>query len=45
MNPGRSRWRALLASENAQAVLLAVLILLLVVLTSDAAPRWIYQGF
>lgn len=45
MTPGPSRWRSLLASENAQAVLLAILILLLVVLTSDAAPRWIYQGF
>jgi hypothetical protein len=45
MSPRRSGWRALAASETVQALVVAVLILLLVVLTSDAAPRWIYQGF
>jgi hypothetical protein len=45
VKPPRSILRAILTSETAQAVLLAVLVFLLVVLTSDAAPRWIYQGF
>jgi hypothetical protein len=37
--------RRLWSNENVQAFLLALLLLLLIVLTSDTSPRWIYQGF
>jgi hypothetical protein len=36
---------ALLSRENLLAVALCVMIVLLVVLTADTAPQWIYQGF
>lgn len=40
------RWlRRALSNENLQALAIAILVLLIVVLTSDASPRWIYQGF
>jgi hypothetical protein len=39
------RLRAALSNENLQALAIAILVLLLVVLTSDVSPRWIYQGF
>ena len=41
----RSRLRRFLSNENLQALLLALLLLSLIVLTSDTSPRWIYQGF
>jgi hypothetical protein len=41
----RSRVRRWFSRENLQALVLAVLLLLLIVLTSDTSPRWIYQGF
>lgn len=41
----RSRARRFLSNENLQALLLALLLLFLIVLTSDTSPRWIYQGF
>lgn len=31
--------------ENLLAILLFVFIVAAVILTSDSAPRWIYQGF
>lgn len=37
--------KRLLNRENLTALLLALLILALAVLTSDQAPQWIYQGF
>jgi hypothetical protein len=37
--------RILLTRENALALGLCLLALLLVVVTSDSAPQWIYQGF
>lgn len=37
--------RHLLTRENLLAVLLGGLILLLVIVTADSAPQWIYQGF
>jgi len=41
----RSIVRRFLSSENLQALILALVLLLLIVLTSDTSPRWIYQGF
>ncbi len=35
----------LLSRENLYAAGLCLLIILLVVVTSESAPQWIYQGF
>jgi hypothetical protein len=44
--PETLSWRARLFSrENLIAALLCLILLAIVVLTSDTAPQWIYQGF
>jgi hypothetical protein len=35
----------ILTRENAIAVLVCLLLIAVVILTSDSAPQWIYQGF
>lgn len=35
----------LLSRENLVAFLLCLLFILLLILSSDSTPRWIYQGF
>ena len=37
--------RRLLTRENLYALALCLFLLLLIVVTSDTAPQWIYQGF
>ena len=37
--------RKLLSRENLLALALCLVIILLVVMTSDTSPQWIYQGF
>lgn len=37
--------RRLLSRENLVAVGLCALLILLVIVTSDRSPHWIYQGF
>lgn len=37
--------RRLFSRENLWALLLALALVLLVILTSDSSPLWIYQGF
>ncbi len=37
--------RRLLTRENLYAVALCLIVLLLIIATSDSAPQWIYQGF
>jgi hypothetical protein len=37
--------KRLLSRENLLALTLCLLIILLVVMTSDSSPQWIYQGF
>ena len=37
--------RNLFSRENLYAVLLCLLAILLLVMTADASPSWIYQGF
>jgi hypothetical protein len=37
--------RRLLSRENLFALGLCVVVILLVIVTSDTAPQWIYQGF
>jgi hypothetical protein len=31
--------------ENVYAVALCIILILLIIVTSDTAPQWIYQGF
>jgi len=35
----------LLSRENLYAVLLCLAVLLVIILTADQSPQWIYQGF
>jgi hypothetical protein len=35
----------LLTRENVFALALCIVLLLLVIVTADSAPQWIYQGF
>lgn len=37
--------RRLLSKENLYAVLVCLALILILILTSDQAPQWIYQGF
>jgi hypothetical protein len=37
--------RSLLSRENLIALALCLLAILLIIVTTDAAPQWIYQGF
>lgn len=37
--------RRLFSRENMLAVALCLLLILLVIVTADSAPQWIYQGF
>jgi hypothetical protein len=37
--------RRFLSRENLIALLLCLMLITLIVLTADAAPQWIYQGF
>lgn len=37
--------RKIFSRENTFALGLCVLVILLVIVTTDSAPRWIYQGF
>lgn len=34
-----------LSRENLLAVILCLMVILLIIATTDSAPRWIYQGF
>lgn len=38
-------WRGLLSRENLFSVGLCLILILLVIATTDTAPQWIYQGF
>jgi hypothetical protein len=37
--------RKLLTRENVYAVAICLVLILLVIVTADTAPQWIYQGF
>jgi hypothetical protein len=37
--------KRILTRENVFAVALCLIIILVVIVTSDSAPTWIYQGF
>ncbi len=38
-------WRRILSLENLFAAGLCLLLILLVIVTTDTSPQWIYQGF
>ncbi len=37
--------RRIFSRENRYALALCLIVLLLVIVTADSAPQWIYQGF
>jgi hypothetical protein len=37
--------KKLLSRENLLALALCLIVILLIIVTSDSAPQWIYQGF
>jgi hypothetical protein len=37
--------KSILSRENLYAVLLCLVVILLLIMTADASPLWIYQGF
>lgn len=42
---GRLMWRRIFSRENVYAVALCLIVIMVIILTSDASPQWIYQGF
>jgi hypothetical protein len=42
---GRLMWRRIFSRENVYAVALCMIVIMVIILTSDASPQWIYQGF
>ena len=45
MNMWSKLARHLFTIENLYALLLCLALILLIILTTDQAPQWIYQGF
>jgi hypothetical protein len=41
----RSWWARVATRENLAALALCALVTAVIILTADAAPQWIYQGF
>jgi hypothetical protein len=41
----RSLLRRVFTRENLIAALLALMLMLIIILTADSSPQWIYQGF
>ena len=38
-------WRRLFSAENLAALALCLIVILLIIVTSDSTPQWIYQAF
>ena len=38
-------FKRIFSTENLYAVLICLLAILLLIMTADASPQWIYQGF
>jgi len=38
-------WRRIFSRENVYALALCMIVILLIIVTSDTSPQWIYQGF
>jgi len=41
----RTILRRILTRENVFALALCIILILVVIVTADSAPQWIYQGF
>jgi hypothetical protein len=41
----RHVWRLLFSRQNVWALVLCLVIILVIIFTTDSAPLWIYQGF
>lgn len=37
--------KKILTTENLFAVVLCVMVIMIIILTTDSSPQWIYQGF
>lgn len=37
--------KRLISKENLFALALCIIVILLIIVTTDSAPQWIYQGF
>jgi hypothetical protein len=38
-------WNKVFSRENVLALLLCLIVIMLIIMMSDSAPQWIYQGF
>jgi hypothetical protein len=38
-------WKRLLTRENVFALLVALILILVVIVTTESAPQWVYQNF
>lgn len=38
-------WKKLFNKENLYAAVLCIIVILLIIVSTDSAPQWIYQGF
>ncbi len=45
MSPITALLKRIFSRENVFALLLCVIIIMLIIVTADSSPRWIYQGF
>ena len=45
MNVIRTVFRRVFSRENVFALLLCLIAILVIVITADSSPQWIYQGF
>ena len=41
----RTLFKHLFSRENLFALLLCLIVIFVIILTTDSSPRWIYQGF
>jgi hypothetical protein len=44
-NVRRGAMKRLFSKENCFALALCIILILLIIVTADSAPTWIYQGF
>jgi len=44
-DPLKKLWQTIATPENIWAVLLFLIVIALIVFTTDGSPVWIYQGF
>ena len=42
---GGLMWHRLFSKENGYAVAICLIVILLIIVTTDSSPQWIYQGF